>query len=141
MSLLGIGAVPASAQTPALDQAEKPSVTQIVPSTVPAPAEKPYFLSHMNPSCARGYVCAAVPYQDAHKKGYMIFKFYSWRTYTLKNWVGLGSIKNSQVDNNKVRIRNGSGHRLSCVGAGEEVWNDYNWTPAWYIDVLHHTPC
>ncbi|MFD5079918.1 hypothetical protein [Streptomyces sp. NPDC058371] len=117
-----------------------------VPATVPglsaksAAAEpptawpKPNKIVHVpaggSVTCDSGNLCTAV--YDPTKADYVVFYLYYCDTYTLSNWSGSGSYRNSQTGGATAQFFGQSGNLLKSVPAGGSS-SSYNWSPVYSI--------
>ncbi|MFE2941315.1 hypothetical protein ACFXKG_19955 [Streptomyces sp. NPDC059255] len=81
-------------------------------------------------TCSYGRLCAQVWDEAAGK--WKVFDFYTCRTYSLSNWIGIGAYANNQTPGTVARFYNSSGAVIRTSIAPD--WDtSYNWNPVWKI--------
>lgn len=121
--VLTMPAAPPASALPAGAAAEPPTAW-------PKPNKILHVAARESITCESGNLCTAT--YDATRGDYVVYYFYYCGTYTLSNWVGTGSYRNSQTGGVTARFYGKDGGTVTSVGPGGSS-NSYNWSPIWSL--------
>ncbi|MFF7543942.1 hypothetical protein ACFZCU_09925 [Streptomyces canus] len=121
--ILTMPAAPPASALPAGAAAEPPTAW-------PKPNKILHVAARESITCESGNLCTAT--YDPTRGDYVVYYFYYCDTYTLSNWVGTGSYRNSQTGGVTARFYGKDGGTVTSVGPGGSS-NSYNWSPIWSL--------
>ncbi|WP_433919159.1 hypothetical protein OIE50_26445 [Streptomyces canus] len=100
------------------------------PTAWPKPNKILHVAARESITCESGNLCTAT--YDPTRGDYVVYYFYYCDTYTLSNWVGTGSYRNSQTGGVTAHFYGKDGGTVTSVGPGGSS-NSYNWSPIWSL--------
>ncbi|MFI8069494.1 hypothetical protein ACIF85_12020 [Streptomyces sp. NPDC086033] len=121
--ILTMPAAPPASALPAGAAAEPPTAW-------PKPNKILHVAARESITCESGNLCTAT--YDPTRGDYVVYYFYYCDTYTLSNWIGTGSYRNSQTGGVTAHFYGQGGGTVTSVGPGGSS-NSYNWSPIWSL--------